>query len=241
MEKRRRARINASLSILKSLIVKEDKEGGGTSSSQSRLEKADILELTVSHLRQLEREREELLERERQRQNKFKEEEQQQQQQQDVEKRSGCSSSGGVQHDRIDSDVKSYQIGYQACCDDISRWSTDELNLDSTKDRLIEHIRQQKEKMLLLQRSDNGDVNVISTRLPDGRFALIFSSPCAAWLATTADHPLHSNQVPATPPSSPSAQQQQQVAVASVSHHHHPHHEKISTTTTSSSVWRPWF
>uniref|UniRef100_A0A8C3RK01 Hes family bHLH transcription factor 1 n=1 Tax=Chelydra serpentina TaxID=8475 RepID=A0A8C3RK01_CHESE len=52
MEKRRRARINESLSQLKTLILDALKKD---SSRHSKLEKADILEMTVKHLRSLQR------------------------------------------------------------------------------------------------------------------------------------------------------------------------------------------
>ncbi|XP_017292855.1 transcription factor HES-1-B-like [Kryptolebias marmoratus] len=52
MEKRRRARINESLGQLKSLILEALKKD---SSRHSKLEKADILEMTVKHLRNLQR------------------------------------------------------------------------------------------------------------------------------------------------------------------------------------------
>uniref|UniRef100_A0A8C8VK41 Hes family bHLH transcription factor 1 n=1 Tax=Pelusios castaneus TaxID=367368 RepID=A0A8C8VK41_9SAUR len=52
MEKRRRARINESLSQLKALILDALKKD---SSRHSKLEKADILEMTVKHLRSLQR------------------------------------------------------------------------------------------------------------------------------------------------------------------------------------------
>ncbi|XP_074048600.1 transcription factor HES-1 [Macrotis lagotis] len=52
MEKRRRARINESLSQLKTLILDALKKD---SSRHSKLEKADILEMTVKHLRTLQR------------------------------------------------------------------------------------------------------------------------------------------------------------------------------------------
>lgn len=48
MERKRRARINASLAELKSLLV-EDFKAEGT--RQNKIEKADILEMTVRHLR----------------------------------------------------------------------------------------------------------------------------------------------------------------------------------------------
>ncbi|XP_046579695.1 transcription factor HES-1-B-like [Haliotis rubra] len=52
MEKRRRARINASLSELKSLLLDAiNKEGG----RHNKMEKADILEMTVKHLREIQR------------------------------------------------------------------------------------------------------------------------------------------------------------------------------------------
>ncbi|KAK3104604.1 hypothetical protein FSP39_005961 [Pinctada imbricata] len=50
MEKRRRARINASLAELKSLLLEVMKSEG---TRQNKMEKADILEMTVRHLRQL--------------------------------------------------------------------------------------------------------------------------------------------------------------------------------------------
>jgi hairy-and-enhancer-of-split protein len=50
MEKRRRARINDSLTQLKSLVIHSSKKD---SSQFNKLEKADILELTVKHLRTL--------------------------------------------------------------------------------------------------------------------------------------------------------------------------------------------
>lgn len=49
MEKRRRARINQSLAVLKTLILDSAKNEQGTA-KHSKLEKADILELTVRHL-----------------------------------------------------------------------------------------------------------------------------------------------------------------------------------------------
>ncbi|XP_071501143.1 uncharacterized protein [Diadema antillarum] len=52
MEKRRRARINDSLSQLKSLILEATNKD---SSRHSKLEKADILEMTVKHLRTVQR------------------------------------------------------------------------------------------------------------------------------------------------------------------------------------------
>ncbi|XP_036940140.1 transcription factor HES-1-A-like [Acanthopagrus latus] len=52
MEKRRRARINESLGQLKTLIMDALKKD---SSRHSKLEKADILEMTVKHLRSLQR------------------------------------------------------------------------------------------------------------------------------------------------------------------------------------------
>lgn len=52
MEKRRRARINSCLSQLKALVLQAIKKD---SSQFSKLEKADILELTVKHLRALQR------------------------------------------------------------------------------------------------------------------------------------------------------------------------------------------
>ncbi|XP_067658820.1 transcription factor HES-1-B-like [Haliotis asinina] len=52
MEKRRRARINASLSELKSLLLDAiNKEGG----RHNKMEKADILEMTVKHLREIQK------------------------------------------------------------------------------------------------------------------------------------------------------------------------------------------
>lgn len=52
MEKRRRARINACLAELKSLLMDVIKAEGAR---HSKMEKADILEMTVRHLRQLQR------------------------------------------------------------------------------------------------------------------------------------------------------------------------------------------
>lgn len=63
MEKRRRARINQSLAILKALILESTKNqsgnglkgdaggggGGASNNKHTKLEKADILELTVRH------------------------------------------------------------------------------------------------------------------------------------------------------------------------------------------------
>lgn len=56
MEKRRRARINQSLAILKALILESTKnstngmsKSGDGSTKHTKLEKADILELTVRH------------------------------------------------------------------------------------------------------------------------------------------------------------------------------------------------
>ncbi|PVD35397.1 hypothetical protein C0Q70_02359 [Pomacea canaliculata] len=52
MEKRRRARINASLAELKSLLLEVIKKEGAR---HSKMEKADILEMAVKHLRQIQR------------------------------------------------------------------------------------------------------------------------------------------------------------------------------------------
>lgn len=52
MEKRRRARINQSLAILKALILESAKNTNKSTEGQpkhTKLEKADILELTVRH------------------------------------------------------------------------------------------------------------------------------------------------------------------------------------------------
>lgn len=53
MEKRRRARINQSLAILKALILESTKnqnaKGTEAQTKHTKLEKADILELTVRH------------------------------------------------------------------------------------------------------------------------------------------------------------------------------------------------
>ena len=49
MEKRRRARINQSLAILKTLIL-DSAKNEQNNTKHSKLEKADILELTVRHL-----------------------------------------------------------------------------------------------------------------------------------------------------------------------------------------------
>lgn len=54
MEKRRRARINQSLAILKALILESTKAnsaktGDAHQPKHTKLEKADILELTVRH------------------------------------------------------------------------------------------------------------------------------------------------------------------------------------------------
>lgn len=53
MEKRRRARINQSLAILKALILESTKnhnaKTGDGQTKHTKLEKADILELTVRH------------------------------------------------------------------------------------------------------------------------------------------------------------------------------------------------
>uniref|UniRef100_A0A0L8HFY6 Uncharacterized protein n=2 Tax=Octopus bimaculoides TaxID=37653 RepID=A0A0L8HFY6_OCTBM len=52
MEKRRRARMNASLAELKALLLEVMKKEGAR---HSKMEKADILEMTVKHVRQLQR------------------------------------------------------------------------------------------------------------------------------------------------------------------------------------------
>ncbi|KFM80255.1 Protein deadpan, partial [Stegodyphus mimosarum] len=52
MEKRRRARINHCLAQLKSLVVDPNTT---ERSRQTKLEKADILELTVRHLHEIKR------------------------------------------------------------------------------------------------------------------------------------------------------------------------------------------
>ncbi|RUS81509.1 hypothetical protein EGW08_010737, partial [Elysia chlorotica] len=52
MEKRRRARINASLAELKSLLLEAIRKEGAR---HNKMEKADILEMAVKHLRQIQR------------------------------------------------------------------------------------------------------------------------------------------------------------------------------------------
>ncbi|KAH7644063.1 transcription factor hes-1 -like [Dermatophagoides farinae] len=54
MEKRRRARINQCLSQLKTIVV--DSAGQYTQNNKCKLEKADILELTVNYVKQLHQE-----------------------------------------------------------------------------------------------------------------------------------------------------------------------------------------
>ncbi|KAL4221057.1 Orange domain [Mactra antiquata] len=51
IERKRRERINNCLSQLKSILLENIKQNGGT--QVSKLDKADILEMTVSHLRQI--------------------------------------------------------------------------------------------------------------------------------------------------------------------------------------------
>jgi hypothetical protein len=186
-----------------------EKANSSNPTSQSRLEKADILELTVMHLRTLEKEKEEHL---------------QQQKEQ--------SELAGKEGNKIDNDVKSYRLGYQACCHDISRFLDGPVS-DVSKERLMEHLQGRKQH--IFQPNNNGDpadANLITpTRLSDGRLALIFSSSCS-WLSSGMDlspscsspsssSSFQSNPVPATPPSSPDQQVMVQPLVG--------------------SVWRPWF
>ncbi|KAJ9589688.1 hypothetical protein L9F63_017094 [Diploptera punctata] len=56
MEKKRRARINQSLNELKKLIL-DDSTSNKEGSKPAKLEKADILELTVQHLQKLHKEK----------------------------------------------------------------------------------------------------------------------------------------------------------------------------------------
>lgn len=137
----------------------------------------------------------------------------------------------------VDSHVKSYKLGYQACCHDIGRF-LDEPALHLTKERLMEYLNKRKEKTLQPSQ-ENGDdpvvVNLITpTRLLDGRLALIFSSSCS-WLTRETDlstpsytsssslSSLHSNSEPTTPPSSPDQKIVQRQLTADL------------------NVWRPWF
>lgn len=159
------------------------------------------------HLRTLEKEKEEHL---------------QQQKQQ--------SELTGKESNKINSDVKSYRLGYQACCHDIGRFLDEPLH-KLTKERLMEHLSERKQK--LFEPSNSGDpvdANLITpTRLSDGRLALIFSSTCS-WLSSGMDllpsssSSFQSNAAPATPPSSPD----QQVVIQ-------PSADSVG------SVWRPWF
>lgn len=183
------------------------KASTANSSAQSRLEKADILELTVVHLKALEKEKEEFLQLK------------QQQQLERVEKESNS----------VDSEIKSYRLGYQACYHDITRF-LDDPTVDLSKERLIEHLQNRKQKMF--QPSQGGgdpDLNVITpTRLSDGRLALVFSSSCS-WLSGGIDLPFpsssfNSNPDPATPPSSPDQQVVPQ-----------------PSADVAGCVWRPWF
>jgi hypothetical protein len=145
----------------------------------------------------------------------------------------------GKEGSKIDNDVKSYRLGYQACCHDIGRFLDGPVS-DLTKERLMEHLQERKQK--IFQPNNNGDpadANLITpTRLSDGRLALIFSSSCS-WLSGGMDlqspssssssssspsSSFQSNPVPATPPSSPDQQVMLQPSTNSVG-----------------SVWRPWF
>jgi hypothetical protein len=145
----------------------------------------------------------------------------------------------GKEGSKIDNDVKSYRLGYQACCHDIGRFLDGPVS-DLTKERLMEHLQDRKQK--IFQPNNNGDpadANLITpTRLSDGRLALIFSSSCS-WLSGGMDlqspssssssssspsSSFQSNPVPATPPSSPDQQVMLQPSTNSVG-----------------SVWRPWF
>lgn len=134
-------------------------------------------------------------------------------------------------------DVKSYQLGYQACCKDVELFLKEDP--DPSKDRLLQHLARSQKKKMPSQSilSDNRAVadaaataNITPTRLPDGRLALVFSSPCS-WLSTVRpdyrdqQHPA----IPATPPSSPA----QQVP--------HVQPQPLDPTAAGSSVWRPWF
>lgn len=228
MEKRRRARINHSLSVLKGLIVKDEVRhpisfaitqrdifneryfkmrtqmtSSQNATSQSRLEKADILELTVMHVRALEKEKAE------------------------YQQRRLSEPADNKDNERI-SDVRSYQLGYQACCQDVCRLVND-TTPDVTKERVLEYLSQQKQKQLG-DGMDRTDVNITPTRLPDGRLAIVFSQGwipggsdvCPANASTVPASSYHLNPVPATPPSSPA----QQVAAAAGG---------------SAAVWRPWF
>nr|CAG4635198.1 EOG090X0J7Y [Alona affinis] len=178
MEKRRRARINHSLAVLKSLIIKDEQSEAST--SQSRLEKADILELTVLHIRSLEKQK--------------------------------ASDTEPDQH------LKSYQLGYQSCCQDIERFLNDTTAGSGSKERLMQHLALQQEK-ISGSLPAGSDVSVKPTRLPDGRLALIFSPPSSWLISSAADSSSADAAAPATPPSSPA---QQQVG-------------------GGGGVWRPWF
>jgi hypothetical protein len=143
----------------------------------------------------------------------------------------------GKEGNKIDHDVKSYRLGYQACCHDIGRFLDGPVS-DLTKERLMEHLQERKQKIFQPNNNngDSADANLITpTRLSDGRLALIFSSSCS-WLSGGLDlspscsspssSSFQSNSVPATPPSSPD----QQVMV-----------QPSSSTDSVGNVWRPWF
>lgn len=171
--------------------------------------------MTVVHLRRLEKQNEEYAELQKQ------------------------SQINGKEGNSADGEAKSYRLGYQACCHDIGRFLEEsEHHHDVSKDRLLEHLRERKQKLFQPGNGDDPpDVKTITpTRLSDGRLALVFSPSCS-WLPNGMDFPLltsssspsltfHSNPVPATPPSSPA-----QVIVAQPS----------SADLANSNVWRPWF
>ncbi|GFN92571.1 transcription factor hes-1 [Plakobranchus ocellatus] len=109
MEKRRRARINDSLTQLKSLVITGTKKD---SSQFNKLEKADILELTVKHLRNLQTH-------------------QQQQQQQQQQRLVGSET---VMAPR-------YQDGFVECANEVIRYLGQAQGFsDDTKCRVINHL-----------------------------------------------------------------------------------------------------
>jgi len=186
MEKRRRARINQSLSVLKSIILQEksevfviqlfnsyatvsskdklnERQKTATSySAQSRLEKADILELTVMHLRSLE-----------------KKQSTSDSKQQSAALASSTTSTaptmptvcGAVHAESCSNtgvDLKSYLAGYQTCCIDLEHILDQNETRPLTKERLLHHLQLRigmQQETSARHSNSVADVNISPTRL----------------------------------------------------------------------------
>ena len=127
--------------------------------TQSRLEKADILELTVMHLRSLEK-KQSGSELKQQSTTSMKSTVSTVPTVNDAEQAEPCSSAGV--------DLKSYRAGYQTCCIDLEHLFEQEEITPLTKERLLHHLQLRigtQQETSASHSNPTVDVNITPTRL----------------------------------------------------------------------------